>query len=257
MIDGFFEWRNGKAQVLAVILHGWSSNREKISDVKDATLEALGPMGGVDVYVPPLAYSRWLSVERATTILIDLLRDIDKIVELHPDYKRIVLIGHSLGGVLSRRLFLLAAGAPPAIDGQPEFRYEEEFKEVKPRLWAELIDRHVTLGAFNRGWQASERDGWYYSAFFNIMGLMGHLAPKSKLRPPVFDLRVGAPFIVQTRLHWLAYRRWHQAFRRRSISGKQTTVPPVFARELLVAQIVGNSDDLSSPLNQVDIAIER
>src|SRR5262249_22830509 len=62
---------------------------------------------------------------------------------------------------------------------------------------------------------------------------------------------------VQTRLHWLAYRRWHKAFRRLSISGKQPTVPPAFARELLVVQIVGNSDDLSSPLNQVDIAIER
>jgi pimeloyl-ACP methyl ester carboxylesterase len=89
------------------------------------------------------------------------------------------------------------------------------------------------------------------------MGLRGHLTPKSKLRPTVFDLRVGAPFIVQTRLHWLAYRRWHQTLSRRSISGAQTTVPPTFARELLVVQIVGNSDDLSSPLNQVDIAIER
>src|SRR5262249_1127618 len=206
-----------------------------------------------------LPYSRPLGVERATTILIDLLRDIDKIVGKRPDYKRIVLIGHSMGGVLSRRLFLLAAGVPPAVNGEPKSRYEEEFicEEAEPRPWAKLIDRHVTLGAFNRGWQASERDGWYYSAFFNIMGLMGHLAPKSKLRPTVFDLRVGAPFVVQTRLHWLAYRRWHQALRRRSISGEQTTVSPVFARELLVVQIVGNSNDLSSPLNQVDIAIER
>ena len=151
MIDGFFEWRNGKAQALAVILHGWSSNREKISDVKDATLEALGPMDGVDVYVPTLAYSRWLSVERATTILIGLLRDIDKIVGKRPDYNRIVLIGHSMGGVLSRRLFLLAAGVPPAVNEEPEFRNEEEFicKEAEPRPWAKLIDRHVTLGAFN------------------------------------------------------------------------------------------------------------
>jgi hypothetical protein len=138
MIDGLFEWPNGKAQVLAVILHGWASNREKISDVKNATLDALGSEGGVDVYVPTLAYSRLLSVNRATTILIDLLCEIDKIVEMHPGYKRIVLIGHSMGGVLSRRLFLLAAGVPPTIDGHAEFRYEEELicKEAAPRPWA-------------------------------------------------------------------------------------------------------------------------
>src|SRR5690349_4850697 len=116
MIDGLFEWPNGNAQVLAVILHGWASNREKISDVTSATLDALGPEGGVDVYVPTLAYSRQMSVQRATAVLIDLLCDIDKIVAMHPGYKRIVLIGHSMGGVLSRRLFLLAAGVPPAID---------------------------------------------------------------------------------------------------------------------------------------------
>lgn len=259
IIDELVRWQDGKADTLAVVLHGWRGSRETMAGVTKATGDALGPNGGVDIYVPNLAYGRALCVVRATNIVMDILANIDTIIELRGDYKRIVLIGHSLGGVLVRRLFLIAAGIPPAVDGQPQFRREEDLSgnEAAPRAWAALIDRQVTLGAFNRGWQASERDGWYYSFFFNTMGLLGHLAPSSKWRPTIFDLRVGAPFLIQTRLNWLAYRRWHQALRSGSISGQQAASPTPQPRELLVVQIVGNSDDLTSPLNQVDIAVER
>ena len=257
MIDGLVGWPDGKADALAVVLHGWRSSRDTLEGVTKATGDALGPEGGVDIYVPELAYRRrTLSFVRATNIVIGLLAEIDRIIATRGDYKRIVLIGHSMGGVLGRRLFLVAAGIPPASDGQPQFRYEDDLdcKAAAPRPWAALIDRHVTLGAFNRGWQASERDGWYTSLFFNTMGLLGHLAPSSKWRPTISDLRVGAPYMVQTRLHWLAYRRWHQALRAADTKATGPTSP---ARELLVVQIVGNSDDLASPLNQVDIHIER
>jgi pimeloyl-ACP methyl ester carboxylesterase len=257
--DGLIEWPNGKADTLAVVLHGWRGSREALVGVRRATRDALGPQGGVDIYVPNLPYGRTFCVMRATNIVVDLLIDIDEIIAERGDYKRIVLIGHSMGGVLARRLFLVATGIPPAVDDEPQFRCEEDFDraEAAPRAWAALIDRQVTLGAFNRGWQASERDGWYYSFFFNTMGLLGHLAPSSKWRPTIFDLRVGAPFMAQTRLHWLAYRRWHQTPRSRSTSGGQAAEPTPPSPELLVVQIVGNSDDLASPLNQVDIAIER
>src|ERR1700678_1100567 len=167
MINGLKEWRHGKGDTLAVVLYGWHGSRKKMEDVTAATQDALGPGGGVDVYVPQLSYRYIVSTARATTMVIGLLLDIDRIIAERGDYDRIVLIGHSMGGVLGRRLFLLAAGIPP------EFRCEEAFagKEAAARPWARLIERHVTVGAFNRGWQASERDGWIYSAMFNVMGL--------------------------------------------------------------------------------------
>ena len=57
----------------------------------------------------------WWSTARATTMVIKLMLDIDRIIEERGDYQRIILIGHSMGGVLGRRLFLLAAGIPPGF----------------------------------------------------------------------------------------------------------------------------------------------
>src|SRR5262245_12705391 len=105
MIDGLDEWPGGKANTLAVVLHGWVGSRKKMKDVSNATKDALGSNGGVDVYVPQLPF-RWLwSVTRATTMVVKLQHDIDRIIAERGNYKRIVLIGHSMGAVLGRRLF--------------------------------------------------------------------------------------------------------------------------------------------------------
>jgi pimeloyl-ACP methyl ester carboxylesterase len=160
-----------------------------------------------------LPYGFQLSSIRSEAVVIDLLHHIDQIVAGR-DYERIIIVGHSLGALIARRLFLVAAGNPPG------FQSEKPLLCENPRAWASLVDRLVTLGAFNRGWQVSGRMGWYYSFLLNLVGLIGHLSPNN-WRPTIFDMRLGAPFIVQTRLHWLAYRRWHQKIRR-----EKNYVPP-------------------------------
>jgi pimeloyl-ACP methyl ester carboxylesterase len=230
-IEGF-ERTNGKANTLAVILHGWSVHRHDMRDVIEATREAYARGGGVDVYAPELAYSRRLSFVTVEQIILDLLVAVDAIVDAYGPYERIIMIGHSMGGVLARRMFLLAAGEPP------DFRYERAFAgaAARPRRWAAQVQRLVTLGSFDRGWQASQRDGWKISFFYNLVGLLGHVMIR---QPTIFGLRLGSPFIVQSRLHWLAFRRWRQS------------------SEPLVVQILGNRDDSTSPLNQVDLAVDR
>jgi pimeloyl-ACP methyl ester carboxylesterase len=255
MIDGLEKWQGGKADTLAVVLHGWLGSRDTMSGVTEATKDALGSNGGVDVYVPQLPYRSYFSVARATAMVITLLGDVDRIIEERGRYNRIIMIGHSMGGVLGRRLFLLAAGIPPGF----QFRCEKAFagEEAAARPWATLIDRHVTLGAFNRGWKASERDSWRYSFVFNLMGLWGHMVPNSKLSSTIFDLRVGSPFMVQTRLHWLAFRRWQEQLRSASNSDQQADPLSSPPGDPLVVQVIGNADDVTSPLNQADIAIDR
>jgi hypothetical protein len=64
------------------------------------------------------------------------------------------------------------------------------------------------------------------------------------------------PCIVQTRLHWLAYRRWHAAIRGNRIAGRDLEQPVSRTKDPIVVQLVGRQDSFASPLDQVDIAVD-
>lgn len=241
--------------VLVVILHGWRSTPERVGGVAQASREALGQDDGgtrhrVDTYVPKLPYHLALSTKRAIDIVLEIVREIDELVRKEPAYERIILAGHSMGATIARRVFLVAAGNPPG------FRAEGKFDKQGPRGWAAKVERIVLLAAFNRGWQISPRLSWKYSIGLNICGLLGHLAPKGWV-PTIFDIRLGAPFMVQTRLHWLAYRRQCLAAgagNAASLSAaSQPAAPPP---EPILIQLIGSRDDLISPFDQVDIAVD-
>jgi alpha-beta hydrolase superfamily lysophospholipase len=248
MIEGLLLWKDGPAKVLAVVLHGWGGTPERMQDVIEATQSAFATEG-VDVYAPQLPYAYRLKSVRAETIVIDLLGAIDRVVAKRGAFERIVIVGFSLGGVFARRLFLTAAGNPPG------FQPEAPFERVQPRAWAPLVERLVTISAFNRGWQVTGRTDWYTSFILNLLGLIGHLSP-GDWRPTAFDARLGAPFIVQTRLHWLAYRRWHAAVRGNGIVGRDLELPVSRTQDPIVVQLVGRQDSFASPLDQVDIAVD-
>jgi len=244
--------------VLVVILHGWRSSPEKIGDVVRASREALGRddtgrRHRVDTFVPLLPYHRALSTKRAVDIVREIVRAIDRLVAEEPAYERIILAGHSMGATIARRVFLVAAGNPHG------FRAEDHFRDAQPRAWAAKVERIVLLAAFNRGWQISPRLSWKYSIGLNICGLLGHLAPRSGWVPTIFDIRLGAPFMVQTRLHWLAYRR--QCLPAGAGNGNDASLPGAnrpgaTLPEPILIQLIGSRDDLISPFDQVDIAVD-
>jgi hypothetical protein len=248
MIKGLRRWKDGPAKVLAIILHGWGGSPERMKDVIEATQSAFAT-GGVDVYAPQLPYAYRLRSVRAEKIVLDLLDAIDRIVAEHGAFERIIIVGFSLGGVFARRLFLTAAGNPPG------FRPEAPFERAQPREWATLVERLVTISAFNRGWQVTGRSDWYSSLILNLLGLIGHLSP-SDWRPTAFDARLGAPFIVQTRLHWLAYRRLHAAIRGNKIAVSDLGLPVSRTKDPIVVQLVGRQDSFTSPLDLVDLAVD-
>lgn len=226
MIEGFLPSGKGSgtSKVLAVILHGWFDSPSGMRDVIEAAGNGFkkkdgGLDMGVDVYAPPLPYRNPFCVWNAVDVVSLVLQGVDRVVSDHGPYAKIIIIGYSLGAVIARRVFLVAAGDPPG------FLCEKEFKKEKPREWVKQVDRIVTLAALNRGWQVSERMGWLYSILFNVFGLLGHIAPKQDLKPTIFDIRLGAPFVVQTRLHWLAYRRWHKERRKEGDRGDRSEAP--------------------------------
>ena len=245
MVEGLRRWEDSPAKVLAIVLHGWGGSPKSMEDVIAATQTAFASVG-VDVYAPQLPYAHRLRSVRAEKIIIDLLDAIDRVVTERGAFERIVIVGFSLGGVFARRLFLTAAGNPPGF--QPGAKLER----AHSRPWASLVERLVTISAFNCGWQVTGRTDWYSSFILNLFGLIGHLSP-GNWRPTLFDARLGAPFIVQTRLHWLAYRRWHASIRQ---GGGNLALPVSQTQNPIVVQLVGRQDSFTSPLDLVDVAVD-
>lgn len=225
---------DGPHEILAVVLHGWRGSAARMGDVAEAVADALRPDGVVDLLVPDLPHGSMFSVARSGATVQALLAAIDRVVERHGPYRRIVLVGHGIGATLARRLFLTAVGP------LEEFHAEAPLRHEPPRAWAARVERIVLIAAVNRGWALSERVSWSYALLFNTVGLVGNLMPRQDWAPAIFDYRLGAPFVVQTRLHWLAYRRH---------SDRDRTGP-------LLIQVIGSRDDLVSPFDQVDIAVD-
>jgi pimeloyl-ACP methyl ester carboxylesterase len=212
-------------RVLAVILHGYRGSSTTMSDILDATNGALGAKGNLDTFVPNLPYARWYSVASPTDVTVQLLADMDDIGAGSERYSTIYLIGFSMGAVIARRMFLVAAGMNSEVPSEGSLQAE------KPRDWAGKVQRIVTLGGLNRGWIRSGRYGWVESIIATLVGVAGRL-----LKPPsLFYMRRGAPFIVHTRL---ALRQNEQR------------------RTPLVVQLLGTQDNLVGPDDAVDFAVD-
>ncbi|MFS8049196.1 esterase/lipase family protein [Rhizobium sp. BR 314] len=221
-------------KALFVVLHGWHSSPARLRDIKSTIEQSVA--GEKVVLTPPLPYQALFSFKRAAAIVRDIIELIDAQVAEH-GFDDIVLVGHSFGAVVARRVFLVAHGTPN------DFQNEEELLNIPAKAWAKSVRRIVMIATFNRGWQISERLGWLYGLYFNVIGLLGHILSIGRAVPTVFDIRLGAPFIVQTRLHWLAHRR---ELRR---TGEDANDP-------IVIQLMGTRDNLISPFDQVDIAVD-
>lgn len=220
-------------RILIVVLHGVGGSPQNMRDVIQAVREEYSKDSkelGVDFYVPLLPYSKSLSFTPATEIVSHLLAGMDRICENPERYSRIVFIGHSLGAVFARRLFLAAT---PVAVGDPDI------PTAGTREWASKVERIISLGGLNRGWMASGRLGWIYSFFANSMAMLGHLSGSRK--PTLFEARRGAPFIVQTRLQWLELRQ--------DQDNKKPTPK--------IIQLLGTQDELVAPDDAVDFAVDR
>ncbi len=282
------------ATKLAVVLHAYKSNAEGMKHVAEAAKQALGD--DVDVYCPTLPHSNPCDMTGAERIVLGLVASLNKIwsdkQKLTPGgYKEVVLIGHSLGGALARRLFLAGSLNPPdyadgfsardelleaVIELQGGAHPGAERTKLLPCAWAPRVTRVLLLATWDKGWSVSPRTSWWASAGLNFLGLVGRLIELfepwgSRGWTPartMLDMRQGARFIVQTRLLWMAYRRWHNKkiqekydlrhpdaplgdpATQRSETGEPLTANP------LVVQIIASQDDFVSPQDQIDIDAE-
>lgn len=258
----------GHAKTLAVILHGLGRGSEGMADVKAVVRKTASD--GVDLYAPTLPYSRGLDWRGANTIVRQIVSDLDDICASR-NYERVVFIGHSMGGALLRRVFL--TGAPHSPDYSGPYEARDDLSDAARKdperhaRWASKVDRLVLLASWDKGWTVSERGGWRYNFGLNLLGFIGRVqtlfGDARVLGRTMLDLRRGSTFIVQTRLLWLAYRRWHiRRFREhyRELDGIDERLvyadPPDGAINPLIVQVLGTQDNFVSPQDQVDCDVD-
>jgi hypothetical protein len=96
----------------------------------------------------------------------------------------------------------------------------------------------VLLAGMNRGWTVSSAMDWLTSLQWGFAQLIGETLFRG--RPTIFAIRRGAPFLVQTRLQWLALM--------------STDYGP--RPNLLAVQLLGSGDDQVSPDDNVDYSVD-
>ena len=97
-------------------------------------------------------------------------------------FERIVLVGHSQGGLVVRHAYLLDSGVYADVLG--------------PHDWVTKVERIVLLAAPNRGFQMSRLP------FLGRWEMRLFVGP---MRFTVAELEAGSPYITTLRLHWMNY----------------------------------------------------
>jgi predicted esterase len=201
---------HGNSEELVVVLHGLGGSRKAMEGVRKA-IKAEKP--NADIYCPNLEYGGPLGpfsrvpIEKIVDKLMTEMRQ-------HWDkrqapaassgnsrrYTAITLVGHSLGGVLVRKIAILAYGETPGTPFEPAFA---AFRQPSPL--APAIKRIIMLAGLSRGWTTSSAGNWLTTFLWGVLEIYGEMTAWITGTPyTVFAVRRGAPFLVQTRLQWLA-----------------------------------------------------
>lgn len=237
-------WRyleqHGDSTELVIALHGYSRSYHRLAEVR-STITAV--RSNADIFAPLLPYAQRLSFRKAETIAADLMHAIGAIVDARAaagaGYQRLTFVGHSFGAVMARRLVVAAFGEQRAADGELPAPFEPELAAFRHGTnWAALIQRIVLLAGMNRGWTVSSALDWITTVIWSVLQFVGETVFAGKLT--MFAIRRGAPFLAQTRLQWLAL------------------MDPEYGPRpnLICVQLLGSGDDLVSPDDNVDYAVD-
>ena len=217
---------------LVVILHAYDHGPYNIRHVRDR-VTAIRPRA--DVYVPRMPTGVF-SFADPNSIVAELLKDIDHIVSQKgkPGYSQITLIGHSLGALLARKLYIAAHGE------NADAPFETALANSSPRAWVQQVDRIILLAAMNRGWSISHHLSIYRAISWSLgVWILTLLSLVRRGTPLISTIRRGASFITQLRVQWLSMLR-------RASQNQQALATTI--------QLLGTIDDMVSPDDNIDLA---
>ncbi len=239
-----------------------SLGNEGLVHVKRAIQEI---MPDADLFAPSLSTGIFC-FDDPVAITCNLLNWLDEL-DRAKNYQSIVLVGHCLGGIFIRKLYVTACGenfdatfeteptssgilrslttairdlAHRIVRGSKAESNRPNFPKDQ-KAWAEKIERIVLLAAVNRGWSISEHLSFGHAIVWTLRTWFGKVLSIVRQRTPlIFHVRRGSPFLAQLRIQWLSMQR---AFRkgRKSVGGAATI------------QLLGSIDDFVSPVDNIDL----
>ncbi|MGU3387852.1 alpha/beta fold hydrolase [Methylobacterium sp. D53M] len=244
MTDRIDLFRGTKRDCLVVMIHGYDGSGEQMAPIRTIARHHLPD---ADIFIPTLPYSRtrsYLCMVSAETIMRGLTEAVDDLVrqrrEEGGEYSELYIVGYSFGAVLARRLVVLAFGEQKDINGAVPAPFETDLQHFRaPRSWAPRIRRLILLAGMNRGWSVSSAMDWITSVKWGVNEFIADTVFSG--RPTIMAIRRGAPFLVQTRLQWLALM--------------DATYGP--RPEILTVQLLGSIDDWVSPDDNVDYSVDH
>lgn len=228
---------------LVVMLHAFTSRPSHLDGVQ-AAVRLVWPTAQFMVPTLPLSL---LSMVRLDEVVSVVLREIDAAVadaqQAGRPIARIVLVGHSMGALLARKVYVAACGeiadapfeAALATSGP-----QTDNGMLAPRDWALRVSRIVLLAGMNRGWRITHHLGLTNALLWTAGSLMEQLVRPFGRSFTIFSIRKGASFITNLRVQWLRLRQAHASGQ--SAAGGAITV-----------QLLGSRDDMVAPEDNVDL----
>ena len=234
----------GSGDRLVIVLHGYARAKEHMADVRQTIRAELED--AENIRAAAALRGEPAVAAHGRVIVIDLLESVETIVAQRKGdprggaYKEIMIVGHSMGAVLARKLAVAAFGEQKAKDGDIPAPFEPEFAPYKtPRAWSGLITRMVLLAGMNCGWTITSAMDWWSTVKFGVLQFV--VEAIYGRRPTFFAIRRGAPFLVNTRLQWLA------------LMNEEFGPRPAFA----TVQLLRTTDDSVAPDDNVDFSIDQ
>lgn len=237
-----------RPKTLLVLLHGFTFDGASLTPVRDAITAALEAQGQEVVpFAPDLPLTLF---SRASPVKVaeDVANAITEKVAADGPIARIILVGHSTGALLARKVYVIACGETRKPDGSmSRAPFEAEIETRDGLAWAPLVERIVLLAGLNRGWRVTHHLGLVKAAGWSL-GLVAAalLRPFGRGAFLITRIRAGTEFISNLRIQWLRMRR---RFAQETGAETLTTIPG----GATVVQLLGSIDDFVSPRDNVDL----
>ena len=222
-----------------IILHGYQQTPKKYDQLKIVIKDKYP---NATVLVPQLPFSA-LSTTHPDKIIATILDLIDK--EWDKEISRfenneipeIIIIGHSIGSVIARKLYLVACGGCELVN--------TNFNDIHnntPKVWVKHVSRIVLLAGTNRGWSINSHLYTKTAILAKIGVFVGMILRLAGIELLIFRMKRGSSFMTEFRIQWITMLRNSQL--------KNTTSVPII-------QLLGTKDDIISPEDNIDVFADR
>lgn len=222
-----FEFESGEGRQLIVIVHGLSG-RQAIQPTVDLARAAFAQADLLTIAYDARLLSNADPYEIANRLEAEI-HERDSAAE----YGSIILLGHSMGGMIVRKALLWGN----ALE-------EDRVAPKGRRAWAGRVERVVSLAGINRGWSIEPRPrNMTHGKFVSIL-LGERIARLTGTGELLLAMRRGAPFIADSRVQWTRLARSP------SPDGSLRALPQVI-------HLLGDRDDIVSREDAQDLGVAK